>query len=70
MNSKIEVCLEMFEKLNGRLEQIEDPSFKYFNVIKDNLVKVLNNIVEHYVLRDPKKASYEGHLLLNHVYSC
>jgi hypothetical protein len=32
----------------------------YYDDVKNNMVKVLNEIVENYVYRDPNKKPYEG----------
>lgn len=60
LNSRIEVTLELFEKLNTKLFRIDPNMTKYYDSVKDNMVKVLNEIVENYVFRDPKKMTYES----------
>jgi hypothetical protein len=59
LNARIEVTLELFEKLNLILAQKNPEITKFYDSVKDNMVKVLNEIVENYAFRDPKKISYE-----------
>lgn len=60
LNAKIEVCLELFEQLNVELSQKDSDLMPFYDDVKNNMVKVLNEIVENYVYRDPKKMNYEG----------
>jgi len=39
----------------------------YYDEVKNNMVKVLNEIVENYVYRDPKKKPYEGRKIIIRV---
>lgn len=62
LNAKIEVCLELFEELNVEMTQNKIELASYYDEVKNNMVKVLNEIVENYVYRDPNKKPYEGEL--------
>lgn len=54
------MCLELFEQLNVELGQKDDELTPFYDDVKNNMVKVLNEIVENYVYKDPKKMNYEG----------
>lgn len=60
LNNKIEVCLELFESLNDRLGKNKHPLFRFFDVVKANIINILNEIVENYTFTDPAKLPYEG----------
>lgn len=60
LNAKIEVCLELFEQLNMEMGNSKNKLTNYYDDVKNNMVKVLNEIVENYVYRDPNKQTYEG----------
>ena len=60
MNSKIEVCLELFESLNDRIGKNKHPLYRFYEVVKTNTINILNEIVENYTFNDPTKVSYEG----------
>lgn len=54
------MCLELFEQLNVELGQKDEELTPFYDDVKNNMVKVLNEIVENYVYKDPKKMNYEG----------
>ena len=54
------MCLELFDQLNTEMIEKEMHLSRYYDEIKNNIVKVLNEIVENYVYRNPKKSTYEG----------
>ena len=56
----IEVCLELFESLNDRIGKNKHALFRFFDAVKVNVIKILNEIVENYTFNDPTKVSYEG----------
>ena len=60
LNNKIEVCLELFESLNDRLGKNKHPLFRFLDVVKTNIINILNEIVENYTFNDPTKIPYEG----------
>ena len=60
LNNKIEVCLELFESLNDRLGKNKHPLFRFLDVVKTNIINILNEIVENYTFNDPMKIPYEG----------
>ena len=62
MNLKIENCLEMFSFLNLQLDKTRNPLSDHFHNLKVSIVKVLNTIVNHYVLKDPNSALNESRL--------
>lgn len=62
LNAKIEVCLELFDQLNVELGEKKNELTPFYDDVKNNMVKVLNEIVENYVYRDPKKPAYDGGL--------
>ena len=63
LNNKIEVCLELFESLNDRLAKNKHPLFRFLDVVKTNIINILNEIVENYTFTDPNKPPYEGGVL-------
>jgi len=60
LNNKIEVCLELFESLNDRLGKNKHPLFRFFDIVKNNIINILNEIVENYTFNDPSRMPYEG----------
>lgn len=64
LNAKIEVCLELFEQLNIEMSGTNNQLTVYYDEVKNNMVKVLNEIVENYVYRNSKKISYEGKIYI------
>ena len=56
------MCLELFDQLNIELSERDAEMMPFYDDVKNNMVKVLNEIVENYVYRDPKKMSYDGRL--------
>ena len=60
LNSKIEICLELFESLNDRMARNKHPLFRFMDVVKANIINILNEIVENYTYNDPARIPYEG----------
>jgi hypothetical protein len=56
--------LELFEQLNVEMSETQNELTGYYDEVKNNMVKVLNEIVENYVYRDPKKKPYEGRKIM------
>lgn len=64
LNSKIEVCLELFESLNDRIGKNKHSLYRFYEIVKTNIINILNEIVENYTFNDPSKMTYEGERLL------
>lgn len=54
------MCLELFEQLNIEMSGTSNELTTFYDEVKNNMVKVLNEIVENYVYRNSKKIPYEG----------
>ena len=46
------------------MNELNEPITKYYDEVKNNMVKVLNEIVENYVYRNSEKMTYEGRFIL------
>ncbi len=51
INSKIGCALEVFEKLNLNLQNYDEKFFDYYESLRNNIIKVLNEIVDNYTYK-------------------
>ena len=65
LNTKIEVSLDILEKLNKLLSKQKNPLYSFYEEVKINMIKILNEIVENYTFIEPGKPGYEGRFYKN-----
>lgn len=60
LNNKISAFLEMFEKMNVIIQEYDGKFFDYYEELRNIIIKILNEIVEHYVYKKPEKKNHDN----------
>ncbi len=64
LNLKIQHLLISFEKLNLIINDYDDKFFSFYESLRDHLIKIFNEIVEHYVYKGVEDNSIEKEKIL------